>query len=206
MSGLPTLPSRDQVTARSPLLSQLHEFDEEVFERIAGWESPAMDRLMPALSQAASHSKIWIAMAAAMSLAGDKKGRRTAVEALAAVAITSFLANLVAKGIFRRRRPTDQVPEERRLPTPSSSSMPSGHTASAAAFTRVVGAAYPCLRIPLNALAAAIGFSRVYTGVHHPTDVIAGWLLGNGIGTITHATAVTAGRRPRQDSNLRHPV
>ncbi len=206
LSGLPTLPSRDEVTARSPLLSQLHEFDEEVFERIAGWESPAMDRLMPALSQAASHSKIWIAMAAAMSLAGDKKGRKTAVEALAAVAITSFLANLVAKGIFRRRRPTDQVPEERRLPTPGSSSMPSGHTASAAAFARVVGAAYPGLRIPLNALAAAIGFSRVYTGVHHPTDVIAGWLLGNGIGTFTHAAAVTAGRRPRQDSNLRHPV
>ena len=207
LSGLPTtLPSRDEVTTRSPLLSQLHEFDEEVFERIAGWESPAMDRFMPALSQAASHSKIWIAMAAAMSLAGDKKGRRTAVEALAAVAITSFLANLVAKGIFRRRRPTDQVPEERRLPTPGSSSMPSGHTASAAAFARVVGAAYPGMRIPLNALAAAIGFSRVYTGVHHPTDVIAGWLLGNGIGTFTHATAVTAGRRPRQDSNLRHPV
>ena len=165
-----------------------------------------MDRLMPALSQAASHSKIWIAMAAAMSLADDKKGRRTAVEALAAVAITSFLANLVAKGIFRRHRPTDQVPEERRLPTPGSSSMPSGHTASAAAFARVVGAAYPGMRIPLNALAAAIGFSRVYTGVHHPTDVVAGWLLGNGVGTLTNATAATVGLRPRQDSNLRHPV
>ena len=85
LSGLPTLPSRDEVTARSPLLRQLHEFDEEVFEGIAEWESPPLDRLMPALSQAASHSKIWIAMAAAMSLAGGKKGRRIAVEGLAAV-------------------------------------------------------------------------------------------------------------------------
>jgi undecaprenyl-diphosphatase len=152
-----------------------------------------MDRIMPALSQVASHSKIWIAMAAAMSLAGGKKGRMTAVEGLAAVGITSFLANLVAKGLFRRRRPTDQVPEARNLPMPGSSSMPSGHTASAAAFARVVGAAYPGLRIPLSALAAAIGFSRVYTGVHYPTDVAAGWLLGNGIGTLTHATAATAG-------------
>jgi len=206
LGGLPTLPSRDEVTARSPLLRRLHEVDEEVFEQIAGWESPAMDRIMPALSQAASHSKIWIAIAAAMSLADGKKGRRTAVEGLTAVAITSFLANLVAKGLFRRRRPTDQVPEARRLPMPGSSSMPSGHTASATAFTRVVGAAYPGLRIPLNALATAIGFSRVYTGVHHPTDVIAGWLLGNGVGTLTNATAARAGRRPRQDSNLRHPV
>ena len=85
LSGRPTLPSRDEVTARSPLLRRLHEFDEEVFKGIAEWESPPLDRLMPALSQAASHSKIWIAMAAAMSLTGGKKGRRTAVEGLAAV-------------------------------------------------------------------------------------------------------------------------
>ncbi len=193
LSGWPTLPRPSEEDARSTLLRRVDEIDSGVFERIAGWESPAMDRLMPALSQAASHSKIWMAMAAAMSLVGGRKGRRTAVEGLAAVAITSILANLVAKGLFRRRRPTDQVPEARRLPTPDSSSMPSGHTASAAAFTRVVGAAYPGLRIPLNALAAAIGFSRVYTGVHYPTDVIVGWLLGKGVGTLTRATAATTG-------------
>jgi diacylglycerol kinase family enzyme/membrane-associated phospholipid phosphatase len=195
LSGLPTLPSREEMTARSPLLQRLDELDEEVFRRIAEWESPPLDRLMPALSEAASHSKIWIAMAAAMALVGGKKGRSTAVEGLAAVAVTSFLANLVAKGLFRRRRPTDQVPEARRLPTPGSSSMPSGHTASAAAFTRVMGAAYPRLRIPLNTLAAAIGFSRVYTGVHHPTDVLVGWLLGKGTGTLTHATAAAGAIR-----------
>jgi diacylglycerol kinase family enzyme/membrane-associated phospholipid phosphatase len=203
LSGLPTLPSRDEVTARSPLLRRLHEVDEKMFERISGWESPELDRLMPALSQAASHSKIWIAMAAAMSLAGGKKGRRTAVEGLTAVGITSLLANVVAKGLFGRRRPTDRVPEERRLPTPESSSMPSGHTASGAAFARVVGAAYPGLRIPLNALAAAIGFSRVYTGVHYPTDVVAGWLLGRGIGSLTLMTAATAGHILRAAARIR---
>jgi undecaprenyl-diphosphatase len=161
-----------------------------------------MDRLMPALSQAASHSKIWIAAAAGMWF-GGKKSRRTAVEGLAAVGITSFLANLVAKGLFRRRRPTDQVPEARSLPVPPSSSMPSGHTASAAAFARVVGSAYPGLRIPLNALAAAIGFSRVYTGVHYPTDVVAGWLLGKGIGSLTQKSAATAGRLFRAAAQIR---
>ena len=205
LSGLPTLPVPKRVDSESPLLQRLHAFDEEAFERIAGWESPAMDRLMPELSQAASHSKIWIALAAAMSLAGGTKGRRTAVEGLAAVALTSLLANLVAKGLFRRRRPTDQVPEARSLPMPGSSSMPSGHTASAAAFARVVGAAYPRLRIPLTTLAAAIGFSRVYTGVHYPTDVAAGWLLGNGIGRLTHSTADTAGPIVRSAARVRAP-
>ena len=203
LSGLSSLPHPSEVNAELPLLRRLHEFDEEVFERIAGWESPAMDRLMPALSQAASHSKIWIAMAAAMSLAGGKRGRRTAVEGLVAVGITSFLANLVAKGLFRRRRPTDPVPEARSLPMPSSSSMPSGHSASAAAFARVVGAAYPGWRIPLTVLAAAIGFSRVYTGVHHPTDVAAGWLLGSGIGTLTHSTVGAAGPVLRAAARIR---
>jgi diacylglycerol kinase family enzyme len=203
LSGLPSLPSRDEVTARSPLLRQLHEVDEEVFERVAGWESPVMDRIMPALSQAASHSKIWMAVAVALSFAGGEKGRRTAVEGLTAVGITSLLANLVAKGLFRRRRPANRVPEERRLPTPGSSSMPSGHAASGAAFARVVGAAYPGLRIPLNALAAAIGFSRVYTGVHYPTDVVAGWLLGSGIGSLTQRTAAVAGPVLRGAARIR---
>jgi diacylglycerol kinase family enzyme len=194
LSGLPNLPSREELNARSPLFRRLHELDEQVFERVAGWESPPLDRVMPAWSQAASHSKIWIGLAALMSLIGGRKGRKTAVEALSAVGITSFLANLIAKGIFRRRRPTNPVPEERSLPTPGSSSMPSGHTASAAAFARIFGAAYPSLRIPINALAATIGFSRVYTGVHYPTDVVAGWLLGKAVATFTHGAVTTTER------------
>ena len=118
LSGLPALPERSELEARSPLLQRLHNIDTALFERIAGRETPALDRAMPALSDAASHSKIWIAVALVMSLVGGRKGRRTAVESVVAVGITSFLANLVAKSLFRRQRPTEEVPEERRLPLP----------------------------------------------------------------------------------------
>jgi diacylglycerol kinase family enzyme/membrane-associated phospholipid phosphatase len=197
VSGLPPLPRPKEPDPKAPLLRRFHEIDDEVFEQIAAWESPLLDHLMPSLSQAASHSKIWIAMALAMSLAGGSKGRRTAIEGLTAVAATSFLANVVVKGLLRRPRPTDPVPEARRLPVPGSTSMPSGHTASAAAFTRVVGAAYPGLLIPLNALSASIGFSRVYTGVHYPSDVAAGWLLGRGVASLV--IGLTAAARNAQN-------
>ena len=163
------------------VLDRVEEIDRSVFDVVARWESPVLDRVMPGLSTAASYSRIWMAIAAMLAVVGGRKGRRTAIEGMAAIGATSFLANVVLKGLTRRTRPTDPVPEERRLRQPDSSSFPSGHTASGAAFSGVVGRAYPTLSLPLNALAGAIGFSRVYTGVHYPGDVAAGWLLGKGV-------------------------
>ncbi len=74
---------------------------------------------------------------------GGTKGRKTAVEGMAAIGVTSFLANVVLKGLADRARPTDPVPEARELKKPDSTSFPSGHTASAAAFSGVVDRAYP---------------------------------------------------------------
>jgi len=159
-------------------LQSLGDLDRSVFDSVAGWESPPLDRVMPGLSSGASYSRIWMGIAVVIAAVGGAKGRRTAAEGMVAIGITSFLANVVLKGLTRRERPSDPVPEERSLPKPDSSSFPSGHTASAAAFSGIVDRAYPVLWVPMNALAGAIGFSRVYTGVHYPGDVLGGWLLG----------------------------
>jgi undecaprenyl-diphosphatase len=134
-------------------LRALEDYDRSVFDTVAAWQSPLLDRIMPGLSVAASYSRIWMGISAVLAIFGG--GRRTAVEGMVAIGVTSFLANVVLKGLTHRTRPSDPVPEERSLVQPDSSSFPSGHTASAAAFSGVVGRAYPAFWLPINALAGA---------------------------------------------------
>lgn len=180
------------------VLQTLKMYDRSVFDTVAEWNSPILDRTMPELSIAASQSRLWIGIAVVFAIFGGKRGRRTAVEGMVAIGINSFMANVVFKGLVRRRRPTDAVPEARRLKKPDSSSFPSGHTASAAAFSGSVDSAYPKLWLPINGLAAMVGFSRVYTGVHYPGDVLAGWILGKTVAFVVNRVALRCGLAPSQ--------
>ena len=65
---------------------------------------------------------------------------------------------------------------------PSDASFPSGHTAASFAAVGALRAAGSRLWLPLLALAALIGFSRLYLYVHWPSDVLAGAMLGWGLG------------------------
>jgi undecaprenyl-diphosphatase len=146
----------------------------------------ALDRGMLELSGAANHSLIWMATAGILAL---RKGptRRAAVRGMAAVAGAGFCASLVAKRLLPRRRPAaDLLAVPRRLVgRPSSSSFPSGHAASAAAFTVAVAIESPLAGAVIAPLAAAVSYSRVHTGVHWPSDVVAGAAVGAAIGLAT---------------------
>jgi undecaprenyl-diphosphatase len=72
---------------------------------------------------------------------------------------------------------------------PESTSFPSGHSASGAAFAVSVGDALPALRIPLGVAASVVAFSRVYTGVHYPSDVLVGVAVGALLGRTTSTVA-----------------
>jgi len=178
------------------VLHYVGDLDASVFRSVAEWHSPLLDRTMPELSEIASKSRLWMGIAALLAVFGGDKGRRTALEGMIAIGINSFVANMLFKNIARRKRPTDRVPEERRLVQPESSSFPSGHTASAAAFSGIVDRAYPKLWLPINGLAATVGFSRVYTGVHYPGDVLAGWLLGKSVALVVSYVADRLGYAP----------
>jgi undecaprenyl-diphosphatase len=59
------------------------------------------------------------------------------------------------------------------------------------AFARGVGRQLPQARLPLEALAALVGYSRVHTGVHYPGDVLAGALLGAAIADVSSGVIKT---------------
>jgi undecaprenyl-diphosphatase len=65
---------------------------------------------------------------------------------------------------------------------PSSTSFPSGHAAAGFAFANAVSAEVPGLAFPLRVLAFCVAYSRVHTGVHYPSDAIAGGIVGGVVG------------------------
>jgi undecaprenyl-diphosphatase len=123
------------------------------------------------LSGAADKSRLWLAIAAVIAVAGGRRGRRAALEGVVAIAVTSATVNLGVKPIARRGRPDRAQPalfEGRHVPMPRSASFPSGHSASAFAFAYAVGRHLPVLAVPIRLLAVAVAYSRVHTGVHYP--------------------------------------
>jgi undecaprenyl-diphosphatase len=160
---------------------EVNRLDLAVYAAIAATSTPTLDSAFRRLSKAADYSKLWLASAALLAAIGGERGRRAAVNGLASTALTSAIVNLVLKPLGGRHRPdrdVHQVPVARQVKMPSSTSFPSGHSASAFAFTTGVSAAAPPAGIPLSALAALVAYSRVHTGVHYPLDAIAGSVTG----------------------------
>ncbi|MGH2539679.1 MAG: phosphatase PAP2 family protein [Actinomycetota bacterium] len=175
-------------------LRELAAVDRAVYRAVAATPTPALDGPLRTFTSAADHSKLWIGAAAVLFAVGERRGRRAALTGVAAIACTSAIVNLPMKLAGHRRRPDADaagVPLARRVEMPTSASFPSGHSASAAAFASSVSQVVPALGLPLGVAAAAVGYSRVHSGVHYPGDVVAGAVVGSSVGGLV----AWAGRR-----------
>jgi undecaprenyl-diphosphatase len=114
---------------------------------------------------------VWLAIGIVLALLWRRPSLLVTV--LVAVGAADLLTALIKEVVPRHR------PFEHQLgPSERNHSFPSGHTATAFAGATVLSAFAPRYRIPFYALACLIGFSRLYNGVHYPTDVLAGAVLG----------------------------
>ncbi len=114
---------------------------------------------------------VWLAIAVVLALLW----RRPAI--FVTVLVADVAADLLAEAgklVVHRHRPF----ETQLGPASSAHSFPSGHTATSFACATVLSTFAPRLRVPFFVLATLIGLSRIYNGMHYPTDVLAGALLG----------------------------
>lgn len=201
-----TAPASAPGSAARTAVTRLLAADSWLFRAAAGRRWPGAEPVLPRLSRSANHGVLWFATAAAVAASRTPRARRAAVRGLASLSLASLTVNTLGKRSVRRPRPSlDPVPLVRRLGRqPITTSFPSGHAASAAAFATGVALESPAWGAAVAPLAFSVAASRVYTGVHFPSDVLAGAALGAGAAFAVRALVparaqIVPPARPRAD-------
>ncbi|MHB1652798.1 MAG: phosphatase PAP2 family protein [Desulfitobacteriaceae bacterium] len=146
-------------------------------------QNPFFDLVMPWLTHLGSRGLIWLLLAFVLVLFGKGAGRKIAFLGMLALLLSWFFSDEVLKTLIARPRPFVHFPDARILADkPQQFSFPSGHTTTSFAPAVTFLLKKRALGIAALILAALIGFSRIYVGVHYPLDVLGGVLLGGGIG------------------------
>ncbi len=164
----------------------VNDVDRAISRAISSLPPTPLDTAMKRLSGAANHGVLWFGVAALFAL---RKGttRKGAMRGVLAIALTSPTANGLLKPLLPRRRPAAaELPAYQTIANPpTSSSFPSGHAASAAAFATAVALESPRTSLAVIPLAAAVGYSRIHVGVHWASDVLVGAAVGTGAALAT---------------------
>ena len=161
-----------------PLVRRVALLDLRLYGAVRRHARPAaLEAPVRRFSRLGEHGAVWLALGAAGALL-DRRRRADWVRGAAAV-LATYSVTTAVKGLARRQRPAlAELPAL--VSTPTSLSFPSSHASSSFA----AAAAYADLVPPraLYAAATAMALSRVYLGVHYPSDIAAGALLGSAVG------------------------
>jgi membrane-associated phospholipid phosphatase len=130
-------------------------------------------------SRLGEHGALWLALGATGTMV-DGANRSRWARATAAVAVAYGCSTAIKLVVGRRRPAVEDLPHL--MATPTGLSFPSSHASSSFAAARAYGGLLPSP--PLYGAAVAMALSRVYLGVHYPSDIAAGAGVGTAIGSL----------------------
>jgi undecaprenyl-diphosphatase len=140
--------------------------------------TPTLERTVAAYSRTGEHGACWLALACAGALRDRRRKAHARWLRGARIVLGSYGLNFAVKVVVRRRRPKlDGLPPL--TPTVSRFSFPSAHCTTSFAAARAFRGLAPA--VPLYCAAFLFAISRPYLGVHYPSDVLAGAVLGTAI-------------------------
>jgi membrane-associated phospholipid phosphatase len=164
-----------------PLLQQFHELDIQLLRGLYENRNPLFDSTFIVITDSAAALAFGIPAIFLIHglIVKNKLQWRNALTVIIAVAIAAIVANII-KFSLDTPRPYEIYPFIEKLSSGGSPSFPSGHTTDAFAFAVAAGLVYSKWYILLPGLiwATLVGISRMWLGVHYPSDVIAGAILG----------------------------
>lgn len=160
-------------------------YDQLIFDVVHKIDNPSMHNFMEAVTQLGSHVAISTA-AGVTAIAMAREGRRHDAWTVIVSTGGAMAINTILKHVFKRQRPQEVA---RRIKLPKSHSFPSGHSLLSAATYPIVAhhfiqdrsvATQAAVHTIVAFTILSVGFSRVYFGVHFPSDVLAGFAAGFG--------------------------
>ncbi len=182
--------------------------------------NPVFDAVMPVVTDLDRWRVLILLAWAALVIFGRTKGRWAALVLIPLIAASDQLSSTVLKPLVERMRPCEVLGgvhlwygPEGWITTPaviarsykSSFSFPSSHAANITASMLFLGLVYRRLLVPLVAVAALVGFSRIYIGVHWPSDVLGGAALGAALACMAYVAFRKVHQRERETASAAPP-